>query len=83
MRANQEFAVPKVTSAALARTEYHDASATMLVVFRSGGAYAYHDVPRAVYERVTLAASPGRTFRALVADRYRFTRLREPLDDAA
>ena len=74
--------MPSLVSAAIDRVEYHDGSATMLVVFRSGGAYLFHDVPRRVYERIVLSPAPGRTFHRLVADRYQSTPYDEPLEAA-
>lgn len=72
----------QLTSAAIERAEYHDATRTMLLAFRSGGAYLYHDVPRHVYEALVTSASPGRAFHARVDGRYAVTRYSEEMEAA-
>ena len=74
--------MPELNSQALERVEHHAETRTLLVTFRSGGSYLFHDVPRAVYERLCLSPTPGRTFHALVAGRYEATPYREPLEAA-
>jgi hypothetical protein len=47
----------------------------LVVVFRSGRAYAYHGVPADVAAAMRSAFPKGEFFNAEIRDRYRFTRL--------
>jgi hypothetical protein len=47
----------------------------LVVVFRNGRAYAYHDVPADVAAAMGSAFAKGEFFNGEIRDRYRFTRL--------
>jgi hypothetical protein len=45
----------------------------LLIVFRSGRKYVYHEVPEATYRAMLAAFSKGEYFNAHVRDRFRYT----------
>ena len=54
----------------------HDASNRILVIeFKHGGVYSYHDVPGSVFEEMVAAPSKGQFFVMNVKEKYRYTRL--------
>ena len=48
---------------------------TLEVAFRSGHLYAYQGVPQSTYQQLLGATSVGKTFRAIIMDRYDQTRV--------
>jgi len=64
-----------VNSTAIQYIAYDVPSHTLRIVFTSGTAYDYRQVPPTLYLKLTVAPSVGRSFRELVRDRYRSTRL--------
>lgn len=67
-----------VESAAVAALGYDAASRTLFVRFRSGGLYAYLDVPPETADAFVEAPSKGAFFRTVVAPAFRYVRLDEP-----
>lgn len=65
----------EVASSALAAVAYDEGARALFLRFRSGGDYAYLDVPPATFAALLAAPSKGRAFHAEVDGRYRFTRL--------
>lgn len=66
--------MPVLNSQAIERAEYDTASRSMLLVFRSGGAYIYSAVPPYVYRELLAHRSPGWFFRNHVRGRFREAR---------
>ena len=66
--------MPLVSSSAIAAVDYDADSRSLRVTFHGTGTYAYHGVPRSVYEAFLRAPSKGRFFIQHVRDRYRSTR---------
>jgi lysyl-tRNA synthetase class 2 len=48
------------------------------VLFTSGRAYSYHDVPAEVFERMARSFAKGEFFNRQIRGRYRFARLHGP-----
>jgi hypothetical protein len=67
-------------STVIERFTYDDDLAELVVTFRTGRIYAYHDVPADVAAAMSAAFAKGEFFNAEIRDRYRFTRL-EPSAD--
>lgn len=66
--------MPVLESSAILRVSYNETARRLYVTFRdSGKTYAYHGVPKDVYEELMLADSAGAYFNAFVKDRYPFT----------
>jgi hypothetical protein len=66
--------MPIVDSSVLLAVDYEPATETLHVTFRSGAAYSYFHVPRAVYDALLGAPSKGRFFNAEIAPRFPFAR---------
>lgn len=64
-----------LSSGNLASAGYDDGSATLEVEFKNSHVYQYFDVPRAVYEELTNASSPGNYLAKEIKGRYRYIRL--------
>lgn len=62
-------------STAVAALAYDAADEILRVRFRSGQAYAYADVPAAVFAAFLAAPSKGRFFHAEIDRRYAYRRL--------
>jgi hypothetical protein len=62
-----------VSSSDLSGVGYHNG--TMHIRFRSGGVYAYYNVPSSVYQGLMSAMSHGRYFHANIRGRYGDTRI--------
>jgi hypothetical protein len=62
-------------STVIDRFTYDSERRELVVVFRSGRAYSYHDVPAEVVAAMRAAFAKGEFFNAEIRDRYRFTRL--------
>ena len=55
---------------------HYDANRRELVlVFKTGRAYAYHDVPATIAQAMGAAFAKGEYFNAHIRDRFRFTKL--------
>ena len=68
--------MPLVNSRAIERAEYDPSSRSMLLVFRSGGAYVYSAVPHQVFRELLRHPSPGWFFQNRVRGRFREARTR-------
>ena len=55
---------------------YDAAEQRLDVVFQTGRAYSYHDVPPDLYEAMKSAFAKGEFFNAHIRGRFRFTRLK-------
>ncbi len=67
-----------VESRAISRIGYDPETKRLLVTFRSGDAYAYFDVPAALFAAFRAAESRGRFFQAHIRDHYEFCRMPRP-----
>jgi hypothetical protein len=56
-------------------SEEGSSGGTLEVAFRSGHIYRYTDVPESTYQSLLGASSVGKTFRAIIMDRYDQTRV--------
>lgn len=65
----------KLKSSNLESAAYDDDSATLVITFKTGDSYQYENVPRAQYDGMLTAASPGAFFAANIKGRYRFIKL--------
>ena len=62
-------------SKAIARFAYDPDAQRLLIDFKTGGVYAYQDVPRAVFAGFRDAPSKGQFFQAAIRDRFPGRRL--------
>ena len=63
--------MPSVSSSAISRIEYKEASSTLSIWFvSSGGPYDYYGVPRSLYERFLSAPSKGSFFNRYIREQY-------------
>jgi len=69
-------------SKAIAMFAYDLEARSLLVGFKTGGVYAYQDVPRATFELFRKAASKGQFFRLTIRDRFAARRV-SPSEAAA
>jgi hypothetical protein len=53
---------------------YDEAASVLCITFRDSGKYLYHEVPRAIYERLCRADSLGAFFNAHIKDHFRCER---------
>ena len=65
-----------LASANLQSLKYNDVTQTLTVYFRSGGIYAYRDVPPETVEELKHADSRGQFFFLYIRDSFPFTCLR-------
>jgi hypothetical protein len=65
----------RVKSTSIAAIGYERRARVMVVTFLSGGAYAYLEVPAAVYAGFRKAKSAGRFFTSRVRDRFAFVKV--------
>jgi hypothetical protein len=71
--ATGSWAMPHVTSEAIAQIEYDAASRTLFVRFTSGEWYGYAGVPASVHRAFVAAESHGRFFHDHILGRYPHT----------
>lgn len=64
-----------VTSSNIASAGYDPLSKCMVIEFNSGAIYAYHDVPKAVYDEFSDADSKGKFFGANIRNTYRYDKV--------
>ena len=64
-----------VSSSSLAEVGYHGPTETMEVCFKNGRIYQFFDVPRAVYDELMRAESPGGYLSSEVKGRFRYARV--------
>jgi hypothetical protein len=64
-----------VDSKAIFSLSYDFRDRTLLVHFQKKGLYSYSDVPDEVYYHMKFSDSVGRSFRKLILNNYKFTRL--------
>ncbi len=62
-------------SKAIAMFAYDLEARSLLVGFKTGGVYAYQDVPRAIFDRFRQAQSKGQFFQSTIRDRFVARRL--------
>ena len=62
--------MPYVSSSAITRIEYNEITRELHITFTSGKTYAYHGVPRDLYERFLRASSKGQFFNDYIKDQY-------------
>jgi lysyl-tRNA synthetase class 2 len=62
--------MPALQSTAIRFFRYDDRRRALHVTFRATGTYAFHEVPRRVYDAFMRAPSKGRFFNEEVRDRY-------------
>jgi hypothetical protein len=60
----------RLSSSAIERILYDEDARALSICFRETGRYIYSDVPRAVYEGLKTAPSPGRYFNECIKRRY-------------
>jgi len=65
----------RVKSTSIAAIGYERKPHVLVVKFLSGGAYAYLDVPAAIYAGFRKAKSAGRFFTSRVRDRFAYVKL--------
>jgi len=62
-------------SKAIAMFAYDLEAQSLLIGFKTGGIYAYQDVPRAIFDRFRQARSKGQFFQSTIRDRFAARRL--------
>ena len=62
-------------SQVIARIGYIRAERTLIIVFKSGASYAYHEVPAKEYQELIQAWSHGTYFSEAIRDRFVCTKL--------
>ncbi|MYZ48801.1 KTSC domain-containing protein [Propylenella binzhouense] len=67
--------MPRVSSSAIDRLFYDDATHDLVIVFRGTGAYLYRGVPQRIYAGLLASDSKGRFFNERIRDRYPCERL--------
>ena len=65
-----------VESSMIAAAGYEPDTKTLIVLFNSGVAYEYHDVPEEIYDQLMAAESKGHFMNDNVIDRYPYARFR-------
>lgn len=63
-----------VTSSTVESVGYDDESSTLEIAFHNGSIYQYFDVPRAVYDMMLQAESPGGFLHEQIRGMYRYAR---------
>jgi len=66
------FVMPKVDSSMMIYVEYDKAAGELLILFTSGKAYTYYDVPQQVYRDLLRAPSQGRYFLEYIEGQYSY-----------
>lgn len=64
-----------VTSSNVASVGYEDATQTLEIEFHGGAVYQYFDVPRAVFEGLLAADSPGGFVHEQIRGVFRYARV--------
>jgi KTSC domain-containing protein len=62
--------MPAVSSSAMDRVEYDEATRRLDIWFNATGRYTYYGVPLAIYVGLLSASSKGRYFNDHIRDRY-------------
>jgi hypothetical protein len=60
----------RLSSSVIERVLYDEEAHTLFICFRETGRYLYSDVPRAIYEGLKKAPSPGRYFNECIKRRF-------------
>jgi hypothetical protein len=60
----------RLGSSVIERIVYDEEARALLICFRETGRYLYSDVPRAIYEGLKKAPSPGRYFNLCIKRRF-------------
>ncbi len=60
----------RLSSSVIERIVYDEEEAALVICFRETGRYLYSGVPRAIYEGLKKAASPGRYFNECIKRRF-------------
>ncbi|HEV7311200.1 KTSC domain-containing protein [Sphingopyxis sp.] len=61
-------------SSMIEHVAYDEAASVLCITFRDSGKYLYHDVPRAIYDGLCAAESPGAFFNAHIKENFRCER---------
>jgi hypothetical protein len=69
-------ALKKVDSSMVYAVGYDTATKTLEAVFRRGGIWLYHDVPKAEYQRMMKSDSIGSYLRSCIIGAFRQTEIR-------
>ena len=70
------FVMPKVDSSMMMHVEYDKAAHELLILFTSGKAYTYLEVPQQVYRGLMQADSKGRYFLDCIEGQYAYMQAR-------
>jgi len=60
-----------ISSSLISRIAYDEEARTLRILFRSGSAYVYHDVPPSEFEALKSAPSAGRYYNGCIKGFYR------------
>ena len=64
-----------VVSSNLASVDYNPKTRTLEIEFKSGGVYAYSNVPESVYSGLMSAGSKGKYFASVIKDVYPYVKV--------
>jgi hypothetical protein len=64
-----------VTSSNILEVGYDEPSQTLEVLFKGGHVYQYFDVPKAIFDELVGASSPGGYLNSEIKPNYRYARL--------
>lgn len=67
--------MPAVSSSAIARIDYRADRKDLIVTFCESGTYAYHGVPRSLFEAFLESDSKGKFYNIFIKERFSFNRL--------
>jgi hypothetical protein len=70
------FVMPKVDSSMMTFVDYDKAARELLILFTSGKAYTYFEVPQKVYRGLMQADSKGRYFLDCIEGQYAYAQAR-------
>jgi hypothetical protein len=71
------FVMPKVVSSMMTFVDYDKAARQLLILFTSGKAFTYFEVPAKAYRGLMQADSKGRYFLDCIEGQYAYTQARE------
>ncbi|HRZ18537.1 MAG TPA: KTSC domain-containing protein [Methanofastidiosum sp.] len=64
-----------VNSSNIRRLGYDEPSKTLIIVFKSGSAYEFADVPKEIYEKLLQTPSIGTFFTKYVRDKFTYKKI--------
>jgi len=65
----------EIDSSNLARSEYDTETKKMIVEFKNGLIYEYHEVPHQVYTQFRMSESQGKFFSSKISKVYKYNKL--------